>query len=947
MYNMLVSVVLILFLSFSCLIINGQSTTITSMEATAKELISNSRKDAGFCVHIGVSDGELTSYLGKNNRLLVHGLTNDEKLLESARIKIQNLKLYGRISVEKNDLKSLPYANQLVNLLIISNAKTLIDQGLKLEEIIRVLAPSGVACFENYTPVTSNEYVITQTLNGWTYITKNIPIGASEWTHTNVNTSGNRVSQDLLAEPPERIRWIAGVEWVMPDYSAEAMVVGGGRIYYIINESPIRKVFWPYLSVRDAFSGVLLWKKPGATTSLTMIAHGDLFFMSQNEKMIAVEGATGKEIKIYTETTKPNWAAIWENNLLVSCGDKYELRCLDLTSGELKWKIKNRSFEPASSLLNAAIHEGKLYYKERRKPSIGCIDLSNGTEIWNRDITADLKDEEKATLTSFYNGVMILATNKGICAFSSIDGKYLWQRTHVLLGTPTRRKAKSYLDGFFIKGLYWTHVGDIDENQPENRKYSVGRKFSWQGLDPISGEVKKKFDYPENLYIGASCFKDQATERWFMGGYSNFMNTETGTYQTRAEGLHTSCHIGVRVAYGLIYNSALYMPGRFIQGDMAVEGGTTESTKPPSDPSRFEKGPSYETFTQQTQKQTNDKAADWPTFRNNGLRNAKSTQSLPLELSELWSVTIGNKVSAPTVADGRVFVASIEEHKVLAYNSKTGALLWSFLADSRIKAPPSIDNGLCVFGCNDGNVYALEANSGKLVWRFQAARTTRKIVARERVESTWPIEESVVLQNNFVCFVSGRHGEVDGGNDLYVLEASTGKFLWHKKYEGEYPPLLTIDNNSLSLNSKMFFDLKTGEKGKRLFLADSAYESRIIDPSYRIGKSANLPIQVRSLLVSKDSILVAGRLNIGHVGDVNIVWASGIKNYENTPDVHPLDSKTTPPTDYKLWAFSHSDGKKIAELTLSARPNWDSLALAEGNIYLTTEDGKLHCIGKK
>jgi len=46
-----------------------------------------------------------------------------------------------------------------------------------------------------------------------------------------------------------------------------------------------------------------------------------------------------------------------------------------------------------------------------------------------------------------------------------------------------------------------------------------------------------------------------------------------------------------------------------------------------------------------------------------------------------------------------------------------------------------------------------------------------------------------------------------------------------------------------------------------------------------------------------------------------------------------------------LWAASASDGKKLAEVKLDAPPVWDSLAAADGRLYLATKDGRLTCLG--
>jgi outer membrane protein assembly factor BamB len=44
-----------------------------------------------------------------------------------------------------------------------------------------------------------------------------------------------------------------------------------------------------------------------------------------------------------------------------------------------------------------------------------------------------------------------------------------------------------------------------------------------------------------------------------------------------------------------------------------------------------------------------------------------------------------------------------------------------------------------------------------------------------------------------------------------------------------------------------------------------------------------------------------------------------------------------------LWAASAVDGRNLMKFTLDAAPEWDSLAAANGRIFLCTTDGTVHC----
>ena len=46
-----------------------------------------------------------------------------------------------------------------------------------------------------------------------------------------------------------------------------------------------------------------------------------------------------------------------------------------------------------------------------------------------------------------------------------------------------------------------------------------------------------------------------------------------------------------------------------------------------------------------------------------------------------------------------------------------------------------------------------------------------------------------------------------------------------------------------------------------------------------------------------------------------------------------------------LWAASAGTGEKLAEYTLDAPPAWDSLAAANGLLFLSLADGRVMCLG--
>src|SRR5210317_2567695 len=102
----------------------------------AEQILDDSGIRGGLVVHIGCGDGEFTAQVGKNGRFLVHGLDTDAKHVAAARGYLSGLGLQGRVSVAQFDGQHLPYADNLVNLIV---ADAPVD--VPSEEILRVLAP--------------------------------------------------------------------------------------------------------------------------------------------------------------------------------------------------------------------------------------------------------------------------------------------------------------------------------------------------------------------------------------------------------------------------------------------------------------------------------------------------------------------------------------------------------------------------------------------------------------------------------------------------------------------------------------------------------------------------------------------------------------------------------------------------------------------------------------
>ena len=49
----------------------------------------------------------------------------------------------------------------------------------------------------------------------------------------------------------------------------------------------------------------------------------------------------------------------------------------------------------------------------------------------------------------------------------------------------------------------------------------------------------------------------------------------------------------------------------------------------------------------------------------------------------------------------------------------------------------------------------------------------------------------------------------------------------------------------------------------------------------------------------------------------------------------------------RLLAVSAADGKQLAEYSLEAAPAWDSIAIANGQLFICLADGTVQCFGEE
>jgi len=773
----------------------------------AQEILDATGVKGGLIVHLGCGDGELTAALHVNDRCLVHGLDTDPDVVAKARKHIQSLGVYGKVSVETLDGRYLPYADNLVNLLVAE------DLGpIPMEECLRVLAPNGVA------------YV--KSGNQWDKTIKPRPDAIDEWTHHLHDAGGNAVASDLIVGPPRHLQWKAGPLWARSHGwtpSVSAMVSAGGRLFYISDEtltgaSAAVPNKW-FVVGRDAFSGVLLWKRPiakwgsaelsgtpdtgqGVTTGrFTMppnvgkrlVAVGDTVYVTlgATAPVTALDAATGEVKHVYTETANADEILCTDGRLIVSINpsEKFlgtapakQVCVVDLETGRMLWKkgpfpgITATKGQDPFGRLELAAGEGKVFLLTTE--AIECLDANSGKRLWRIDRPALPAEavrkigfagmyEYKLTVMVYHDGVVLLAQPEpnthhtyhtmpgSLYAFRAKDGRQMWKHGYGSWGHCTQP------DVFVVGETVWTHVDAVAEFGSSwgggfRAKNTSQVDYRIKQLDLQTGQLLKELATKDIFNVGHHhrCYRNKSTERFLMSCRRGVEFVDLATGQNHQNHwVRSGCLVGYLPCNGLLYVTPhpcqCYIGAKLTGFNALAPASESKSRQAKGSKAKVEgrlvKGPAYGRV--DTKQADTENISDWPTYRHDTGRSGATDSAVGADLKVAWRSKIGARPSAPVVANGKVLVAGVDEHTVYALDADSGKKIWEYTADSRVDSPATLYRGLAIFGSADGRVYCLDAAKGELVWRFDAAPGHRLITAFNQLESPWPVPGSVLIQD--------------------------------------------------------------------------------------------------------------------------------------------------------------------------------------------------------
>jgi len=774
-------------------------------EQTARQILDTAGIKGGLIVHLDCGDGKLTAALRANDRCIVQGLDGDPT---AARQYIQSLGLYGKVTAEPWTGDRLPYVDNLVNLVVADSLGK-----LPMEEVLRVLAPNGVA------------------LVGGKKTVKRRPKEMDEWQQHYHDADNNAVANDNLVGPPRYFQWIAEPQWSRSHLclpSINSLVSAGGRLYSIEDHASAEHPALPgkfALICRDGFNGIELWRHPFADwepiniyvkytpTQLQrqLVALSEEVYCTPglDAPITVFDAVTGEVLRSYRGSERTQEFAYHEGVLYIVLGDPFDTAGIGSSRGGT---IGSSAFpapaygpiipkldNPQSSILALDAQSGRELWRKQgdatrayqgaslavrgdhavycAADSLICLDRQTGVERWRVPCTISLSGRRGQQTTKLTPGTSValvlsddavyLAAGNTLTAFTIDDGATLWTG-------PTHMSHFKAPDLFLTAGAVWT----ANDKAYDMRTGAPVKNLAQKMTGPMGHD---------------RCYRNRITDRWYINtatGGSDFLALD-GSGEFPNPWVRSTCGIGHLPCNGLLYAgppacSCANQVQLNAFNALAPAPGLKSSGQPITIAVavQLEKGPAYDATTEPPPAVA---GADWPTYRQDASRSGHTTSTMPAALQPRWQTEFTTRVSPPVIAAGYVFAADVDAHRVCALDAADGKLQWSYTTGGRVDSPPTYHQGRLLFGSHDGWVYCLRATDGALVWRLKAL-PDRLICAYERVESAWPVCGSILIHDDVAYLVAGRNSFVDGGLFLFGLDPQTGRVIHQRNLYGPYGP---------------------------------------------------------------------------------------------------------------------------------------------------------------
>lgn len=863
--------------------------------------------EGGLIVCIGAEALQSVAEDWKKPGCVFHCLETSDAEVSRVRAEVRAAGCYGKVSAARFRGERLPYINNLVNLLIVGSGIEVPDS-----EVQRVLAPYGVAVVKGETitkpyPGEMDEW--PQYLHGAdnNCVARDTVVGPPRhvqwisgpaWTRAHIGaatissmvSSGGRlftIEDTQTAENPllpARWKLVARgafngiVLWTLeyPDWEQVTVYIKNyhaqmqRRLAAIDDTVYCTPGLTAPLTALDGATGETLRQYGGTEGTQEFVFHEGRLYVVVGDRMhfdsYRGAGAAGKAKRRGKrkgqEEEEGDQAGAASTSGIAFQGDGFPLSlynpqtpnaknptcvilAIDAASGKEAWRSGRITYYTGCSM---ALKGNRLVYQSTQ--GVFCLNTQTGKQTWavNKHIPYGRGNAPNSLVLS--EDAVYSEEGNNVYAYALADGGDYWANP-----IKARKGYQAATDLLIAADALWM-CGSCN-----NAKGVVIKKPT--AYDLKTGEEIRTIDQQLSKPMGHDrCFRNFITERFFINsktGGPDCMDFETHT-EYPAPFTRATCSMGPLPSNGLIYCGPYacqcHLPVGLHNFNAYYTNEKSLSTKGQvvkvERSVRLEKGPAFG---------WKGRSADapWPTYRQDARRYAGATTKVPADgLEPLWKTKFKTTLSAPVIAEGRLFVAETDVHLLRALDAADGKLLWEYMAGGRIDSPPTYHKGLLLFGSRDGWVHCVRASDGALSWRFRDLPETM-ICAFDQLESAWPVHGSVLVKNDTAYFCAGRSSYLDGGLFIYGLDPATGKIRHQRQFYGPYAEdgfpafveegnrsetevilgttadVLTSEGDTIYVRQKAFhLDLTDAVAGKHLLASAGMLESKRHHREYKL-----------------------------------------------------------------------------------------------------------------
>ena len=411
-----VIVIAVVFLAGLAIVHPIAAATDGNLDTLAKALLSRAGISRGIVSLPRCGDGQLALSIVRNSGMLVHAMDANRKKTDALTTLADDEGfLARRLYVEAGSAETMPYADNLVDMIIFAGLADTDLAGLPSKEIMRVLSPFRGAVFVGRrSPFAADGKLTKAALHAWVkrlalpnakvwddetglwaMVRKPALPGSEGWTHRYHGAGNNPVSGDASITAPLLTQWMG-----LPMHEGwwgTAIVGDAGRIFTVWFQRVAQYDNKHTLTARSIHNGSLLWERVLTgnikldpkeqlfsfnnqlatnynAARCCMVADGPKLYLIDDDRVLILDAETGAELgRINGPQTggQIKWIALADGILAVLAGEP----------DTMTYRIDMmRPIDPTGTLLAA-------------------YDVTTGQELWRKQTTSSI-DERMLALNN-------------------------------------------------------------------------------------------------------------------------------------------------------------------------------------------------------------------------------------------------------------------------------------------------------------------------------------------------------------------------------------------------------------------------------------------------------------------------------------------------------------------------------------------------------------------